>query len=212
MTNFEFLKKIDCDLYEIAFDAEKLYRDEYFEQCMAQTRRFAENVCKEVLGSKAKADYTFDDMLNKLKDSSSSNPREKEFIDDLYFLKKAGNTSVHSSKVKKDGITALECLQRAFEIAINYAVLKKGPEKKILKLRYDEELLVLGEKSSKVTLREKYIREKNKNSLKIEKCKRQKTPSQTVRKKTFSAKHKELPIFTFIVIAIIVLIIVRILL
>ena len=50
-TNFDFLKEVDKDLFEIITDAEKLYRDEYFEQCMAQTRRFGENICKSVLGS-----------------------------------------------------------------------------------------------------------------------------------------------------------------
>ena len=48
--------------------------------------------------------------------------QEREFIDDLYFLKKHGNNSAHSVKVHKDGIEALECLQRAFEVAINYCV------------------------------------------------------------------------------------------
>ena len=46
MNNFDFFKTIDRDLYNIISDAEKLYRDEYFEQCIGQTRRFAENVCK----------------------------------------------------------------------------------------------------------------------------------------------------------------------
>ena len=49
-TNFDFLKNTDVNLYDIISDAEKLYRDEYFEQCITQTRRFAENVCKNVLG------------------------------------------------------------------------------------------------------------------------------------------------------------------
>ena len=43
MTNFKFLKDIDDNLYGIARDAEKLYRDEYFDQCIVQTRKFAEN-------------------------------------------------------------------------------------------------------------------------------------------------------------------------
>ena len=43
-TNFIFLKSIDKDLFDIINDAEKLYRDEYFEQCMTQTRRFGENL------------------------------------------------------------------------------------------------------------------------------------------------------------------------
>ena len=52
VTNFDFLKKNDKDLFSIISDAERLYRDEYFEQCMTQTRRFGEIVCKNVLGSR----------------------------------------------------------------------------------------------------------------------------------------------------------------
>ncbi len=164
MANFSFLKKIDKNLYEIANEAEKLYRDEYFEQCITQTRRFAENVCKMLLDKRVPSDYTFDDMLNKLKDISHSNPREKEFIDDLYFIKKAGNNSVHSLKVKQDGILALECLQRSFEIGINYAMTQCGSDLKIAKLRYNEELLVMGEEAKKVTLKDKYLKQKEKTN------------------------------------------------
>ena len=87
MNNFEFLKSIDKNLYEIISDAEKLYRDEYFEQCISQTRRFGENVCKNTLGSMRTTEKTFDDMLATLKDKSKEEV-EKEFVDDLYFLKK----------------------------------------------------------------------------------------------------------------------------
>ena len=124
MNNFDFLKPVDKNLYNIICDAEKLYRDEYFEQCITQTRRFGENVCKNVLGSARTTEKTFDEMLATLKDKSSNEEQEKEFIDDLYFLKREGNSSVHSSSVKKDGILALECLQRAFEVSINYALYK----------------------------------------------------------------------------------------
>ena len=48
MTNFDFLKKIDANLYEIIKEAEKLYTAEFFEQCMGQTRRFGEQMCKEI--------------------------------------------------------------------------------------------------------------------------------------------------------------------
>ena len=44
----------------------------------------------------------------------------------LYFLKKHGNEATHSITVKQDGMEALECLQRAFEIAISYSVYNKG--------------------------------------------------------------------------------------
>ena len=160
-TNFDFLKKVDTDLYEIIEQAEHLYRDEYFDQCMAQTRRFGENVCKNVLGSHRTTEDTFDEMLATLKDKGSGEEQEKEFIDDLYFLKKYGNDAVHSSKVQKSGMDALECLKRAFEIAISYSVYNKGAKDSILKLRFDTELLVTGNKS-KANLAEKYEETKKK--------------------------------------------------
>lgn len=160
-TNFEFLKKVNNDLYEIISEAEKLYRDEYFEQCMVQTRRFGEHVCKDMLVQNGKQTGSFDDMLATLKDHSQGNPQEKEFIDDLYFLKKNGNQSVHSGKVKKEAIVALECLQRSFEVAINYSVYNQGASTNILKLDYDVELLVTDKKSKK-SLKEKYLEEKKK--------------------------------------------------
>ena len=143
MANFDFLKKIDSNLYEIIMEAEKLYASEFFEQCMGQTRRFGEQMCKAILADKRQYDGSFDEMLATLKDQATSIP-EKEFIDDLYFLKKQGNISVHSSTVKRDGITALECLQRAFEASLNYAVFYKKGNKTILKKQYDVELLVTG--------------------------------------------------------------------
>jgi len=155
VANFDFLKKIDSDLFEIIDEAEHLYRDEYFDQCMAQTRRFGENVCKNVLGNKRTIEDTFDEMLATLKDNGSGEVQEKEFIDDLYFLKKHGNDAVHSSRVNRSGMDALECLQRAFEVAINYSVYNKGAKESILNLRYDTELLVTGEKSKK-SLSERY--------------------------------------------------------
>lgn len=174
-TNFDFLKPVDKNLFDIITEAEKLYRDEYFEQCMGQTRRFGEHICKQVLGKNRTSENTFDQMLATLKDKGNGSEQEKEFINDLYFLKKHGNESVHSAKVKKDGIEALECLQRAFEVAINYTVYNKKGETNILKLRYDTELLVTGKKSKK-TLSEKYLEEKNKEK------------TFTKRRKTISAK------------------------
>ena len=146
VTNFDFLKKTDKNLYEIISDAEMLYRDEYFEQCIGQTRRFAENVCKNVLGSKRTTENTFDQMLATLKDNSQGSEQEKEFIEDLYFLKKCGNQSVHSSSVKQSGINALECLQRAFEVAINYSVYNQKAGKENLNLHFDVKLLATGKR------------------------------------------------------------------
>lgn len=162
--NFDFLKKVDKDIFDIIEEAESLYRDEYFDQCMGQTRRFGENVCKKVLGNKRTTEDSFDEMLATLKDNSTGEEQEKEFIDDLYFLKKYGNDAVHSSKVNKSGMDALECLKRAFEVAVNYAVYTKNADTDILKLRYDTELLVTGKKTKK-TLSEKYKEESGKKSL-----------------------------------------------
>ena len=174
-TNFQFLKKVNSNLFEIISDAEKLYRDEYFEQCMAQTRRFGEQICKDMLSQNNKQTGSFDEMLATLKDHSNGNAQEKEFIDDLYFLKKNGNQSVHSGTVKKDAMTALECLKRSFEVAINYSVYNQGANANILKLDYDVELLVTDKKSKK-SLKERYEEEKAK---------------QTVKKETEERQHKQ---------------------
>lgn len=170
VANFDFLKKIDKNLYEIIDEAEKLYRDEYFEQCMSQTRRFGENVCKKVLGKNRSTEETFDEMLATLKDKGNGEEQEKGFIDDLYFLKKHGNESVHSSKVKKNAMDALECLQRAFEVAISYSVYNKGANPDVLKLRYDTELLITGKRSQK-SLAERYTEEKSRIASKNKKKK-----------------------------------------
>ena len=158
-TNFDYLKETDKDLYEIIIDAEKLYRGEFFEQCMGQTRRFGEHICRNVLGAKRTNEITFDEMLATLKDKSNHSEQEKEFIDDLYFLKKQGNLSVHSGSVSKNATTALECLQRAFEAGINYAVFYKKSNSDILKLTYDTELLITGHPAKK-SLSDKYLEAK----------------------------------------------------
>ncbi len=203
-TNFDFLKPIDKNLFDIISEAEKLYRDEYFEQCMGQTRRFGEHVCKQVLGKNRTSENTFDEMLATLKDKSKGAEQEKEFINDLYFLKKHGNESVHSAKVKKDGMEALECLQRAFEVAINFAVYNKKGKSNILKLRYDTELLVTGIKSKK-SLSERYLEEKEKTKTFT---KRKTTPkskkSTALKKQSYSIKSKnthnnQYPIYWIIV-------------
>lgn len=193
-TNFQFLKKVNNNLFEIISEAERLYRDEYFEQCMAQTRRFGEQICKDMLEQNNKQTGTFDEMLATLKDHSNGNVQEKEFIDDLYFLKKNGNKSIHSGKVKKDAITALECLQRSFEVAINYSVYNQGANTNILKLDYDVELLVIDKKSKK-SLKEKYEEEKAKQSLRDEKTIKEKQRvtqpnKKSVKVNSFSSPQK----------------------
>ena len=194
ITNFDFLQKINKDLYEIIAEAEKLYRDKYFEQSMTQTRRFAEQICKDVLGNFRTNEKTFDDMLATLKDKSTGSEEEKEFLDDLYFIKKHGNASAHSARINKDGITALECLKRAFETAISYAVYYKNSSKNILNLHYDIELLATGipneslaDEYSKVKLKTK--KSHANNDRKISK------KEQVYSKKTSQKYRKKLPLY-----------------
>lgn len=192
-SNFDFLKRNDKDLFKIINDAEELYRSEFFEQCMTQTRRFGEVICKNVLGSRRTTEVTFDAMLATLKDCTlGSSDEAKEFVEDLYFLKKHGNEATHSVTVKQDGMEALECLQRAFEVAINYCVYSCNEDRRILKLQYDIDLLVTGKKSRK-KLADKYTEAKekseNKNSSKTTKPKPQycsvKSKSQKPKKPYF---------------------------
>ena len=207
-TNFDFLKSTDKNLFDIISEAEKLYRDEYFEQCMTQTRRFGENICKDVLGNRRTTEETFDDMLATLKDKSKGNPQEKEFIDDLYFLKRSGNKSVHAGTVKKDGMAALECLQRAFEVAISYSVFKNGPSDKIMRLQYDTELLVTGKKNK--SLAERYNEEKKrsknpKNDLKTvekpsKKSKKQKSFEKGKKHSKKSSKIQKISLFWLVMV------------
>lgn len=188
-TNFDFLKKVDKNLFEIVAEAEKLYRDEYFEQSMVQTRRFGEHVCKKVLGKNRTTEETFDEMLATLNDCSFGNIEEKEFINDLYFLKKHGNSAVHSGSVKKDGMEALECLKRAFEVAISYCIYNRKANPKIMRLSYDTELLVTGEKNKKLSDRYKEAKEKAVNSSGFDEPKLKKS-SATKSKSTKTTKKK----------------------
>ena len=188
-TNFDFLKKVDKNLFEIVAEAEKLYRDEYFEQSMVQTRRFGEHVCKKVLGKNRTTEETFDEMLATLNDCSFGNIEEKEFINDLYFLKKHGNSAVHSGSVKKDGMEALECLKRAFEVAISFCIYNRKANPKIMRLSYDTELLVMGEKNKKLSDRYKEAKEKAVKSSDFDEPKLKKS-SATKSKSTKTTKKK----------------------
>ncbi len=191
-TNFDFLKKVDKNLFEIISEAEKLYRDEYFEQCMVQTRRFGEHVCKKVLGKNRTTEETFDEMLATLNDCSSGNIEEKEFINDLYYLKKHGNNAVHSGSVKKDGMETLECLKRAFEVAISYCIYNHKANAKIMKLCYDTELLVTGEKTKKLSDRYKEAKAKYADTEIVKHPKKTSTNKSTATKlsKTTNSKKK----------------------
>lgn len=160
MSNFDFLEEIDKDIYTLIKDAESLYRDEYFEQAIVQTRRYAENICKVLLGDRAVPDATFDDCLATLQDLYTKNIRQREMISDLYFIKAQGNASVHGKKVKQDGNIALDCIKRAFELGINFAIIS-GADKNVEKLEFSEEELVLDKKKKKKgTLKEKFLAKK----------------------------------------------------
>ncbi len=189
-TNFDFLKKVDKNLFEIVAEAEKLYRDEYFEQSMVQTRRFGEHVCKKVLGKNRTTEETFDEMLATLNDCSFGNVEEKEFINDLYFLKKHGNNAVHSGSVKKDGMEALECLKRAFEVAISYCIYNRKADPKIMRLSYDTELLVTGEKTKKLSDRYKEAKAKAVQAEDFDEPKTRKTHAKNKSKQTKTTKKK----------------------
>ena len=195
MSNFEFLKQINKDLFKIAAEAEELFRDEYFEQSITQTRRLGENLCRLIMGSNAGADDTFDNMLATLKDTPHPSEIEKEFIDDLYFIKKAGNASVHSLQVKKDADIAkdaLECLERSFEACLNFAVYKCNASDDLLNLVFDEEMLMTGKKSKSATLQERYTAERKKQLAKNSE-KAQDTPKKRkkISKKTAMEEYEE---------------------
>ena len=77
---------------------------------------------------------------------------------------------------------ALECLQRAFEVAINYSVYNRSASSNILKLRYDTELLITGKKKEK-SLAEKYIEAKKQTTKKT--TTKSKAKKNTTNKKKF---------------------------
>ena len=202
MSNFLFLKKNNENLFNILAEAEKLFRDEYFEQAAVQTRRFAENVCKDLLKDKITPEDTFDSMISKIKDNSFGNMRMTEFADDLYFLKKQGNNSAHSSVATKDGKIALECMERAYEIAIFYTTIKYGYDKKLDKSVFSEEMLMTGQGTVKITSKsvtkkvsEKTLKDKYSNSLKEsrEKTSKAKVVKMSDAKKRLSKKRQTKP-------------------
>lgn len=150
-SNFSFLKNVDKELYEIIEDAQKLFRDEYFSQCVIQTRIFAEKMARKIVTLEPHS--TFDDALKCLKDKIKTE-REREFVDDLFFIKKEGNACAHGEDTEAN--TALEVIQRAFEASINY-VYAKTKDKSVDELLFDTTLLITQKKSSETPLVEKYL-------------------------------------------------------
>lgn len=194
MSNYIFLKKINNDLFKIISESEQLFRDGYYEQVMIQTRRFAENLCKDLLGDKVTQEDTFDNIINKIKDNSFENTRLQEVVEDLYFIKKNGNQSAHSASSDKNGETALDCLERAFEISIFYSHMKAGFDETLDKTMFSEELLVTGKQTKKINISGKYVEELEKEREE-EKEKIIKTvTSSGKKKKTKTTKKTKEPI------------------
>lgn len=161
-SNFDFLQKVDNDIFNLAKTAEKLFRDEYFEQCITQTRKLAERIIRNVLGNSATVEDSFDDMLYKLKTVSKNTMREQEFISDMYFLKKQGNLATHGEKIENSGEVALDCLEHAFEACINFAYSKTNDDT-LNRLIFDEKLLILGEKNQNLQAQYRTELERNEN-------------------------------------------------
>lgn len=158
-SNFSFLKDIDNELFEIIEDAQKLFRDEYFSQCVIQTRIFAEKMARKIVTLEPQS--TFDDVLQCLKDKIKTE-REREFIEDLFFIKKRGNNCAHGGDI--EATEALEVIQRAFEASINYVNAKtKNPE--VDKLLFDTTLLITQKKAKDTPLVEKYLEAAQKEEL-----------------------------------------------
>lgn len=192
MSNFLFLKKHNEKLYNIIIEAECLFRDQYFEQSMVQIRRFAENLCRDLMQDKVLPEDNFDTMIEKIKDNSFDNIRMQELAQDLYFIKKQGNTSAHSSNATKDGELALDCLERAYEIAIFYSNTKFGYDKKLDKTVFSEELLMTDKKTSKKELKEIYANELKNTREKAKSLSRHKKPQKTVKKQEYESKEENI--------------------
>ena len=161
-SNFDFLQKVDDEIFNLAKTAEKLFRDEYFEQCITQTRKLAERIIRNVLGNSVTVEDSFDNMLYKLKTVSKNTMREQEFISDMYFLKKQGNLATHGEKIENSGEVALDCLEHAFEACINFAYSKTNDDT-LNRLIFDEKLLVLGEKNQNLQAQYRTELERNEN-------------------------------------------------
>ena len=164
--NFDFLKKFDKKLYSIILDAQNLFCDGYFNQSAVNVRIFGEKLAQKILPNSAQS--TFDDTLNCLKDGIKTQ-RDKELVEDLFFIKQQGNKAAHGETLSS--LEALETIKRAFEASINYCYCKSGQEE-INKLIFDTELLINNKKTK--TIEQKLIDAKkdNKETLTIDKNKK----------------------------------------
>ncbi len=161
-SNFDFLKSIDKELFSLIIDSEKLFRDEYYNQCAVQLRIFAEKTAKKVLGE-TKKEMTFDDVVNCLKDKIQTQ-EQKEFVEDLFFIKRTGNAGAHGEDVASSVV--LEAIKRAFEIAISYAYFKKKDDR-IKKLQFDNTLLITEKPLKDNKLVDEYVRLANEQKVEL---------------------------------------------
>ena len=152
-SNFDFLKDIDKNLFDTILDAEKLFRDEYLSQCCVQIRVFAEKTAKKVL-KEYPVESTFDDIINCLKDRIKTD-RDKEFVEDLFFIKREGNKCAHGEETTISA--TLEAIRRAFEISIYFGNLS-SKNNKFDKLQFDDTLLVTGKTLKEERLVDKYVK------------------------------------------------------
>ena len=184
--NFDFLKTVDKDLYKDIEQAQKLFRDEYFNQAMVQLRVYAEKMSKKVLNSSD--NLTFDDTLNCLKDKIKSE-REREFVEDLFFIKKEGNKCAHGEDTTPTNV--LEGIKRAFEATINY-VYAKNKDENVNKLVFDENILMTGAPMKENKLVDEYVKRATQAREELEK--QPKNPKKEKIKKQIKEAKKNLKI------------------
>lgn len=183
-SNFDFLNNIDNELYSDIEEAQKLFRDEYFNQSMVQIRIFAEKLSKKILNSPD--NLTFDDTLNCLKDKIKTD-NEREFIEDLFFIKREGNKCAHGEDVS--AITVLEAIKRSFEVSINYANAKEKTSK-YNKLNFDETMLITTKPLKANSIVEKYVELAQKQKEELLNYKQTEFESKTEKKDKQTTKIK----------------------
>ncbi len=188
-SNFDFLKDIDKELFELIEEAQRLYRSEYFNQTVIQVRIYAEKMAKKILNP-ADSTMTFDNILNCLKDRIKEE-REREFIDDLFLIKKSGNACAHGEDIS--AIDALEVIKCAFEAGINYAYFKKVKNiNEIDKLRFDEALFVTQKPQKENKIIDKYLTLAQEEIDKKQQCENStKIKAPNSKKEEFKRKVKE---------------------
>ena len=184
-SNFDFLEKIDGELFSNIEEAQKLFRDEYFNQSMVQIRIFAEKMAKKFLNSDD--NLTFDDTLNCLKDKVKTE-KEKEFIEDLFFIKQEGNKCAHGEDAS--AITVLEAIKRAYEASINYACAKSKTSK-YEKFNFDETLLITTKPLHENKIVDKYVELANQEKEELLNQKQKEFDSETKKPKKQLSPEKQ---------------------